>query len=167
MRNTTMPSPDHKGAIPIIDYNPRNEKLSTSALKERGYDQNGWPYAPCGILTRLNGFDFNCQRATFCCRRQCLSAKDACPPRGRIIQYAQNCPYWFNYEGFTKHMSIKQLPRLISEVIRGTYRHHKPKNLRSASESAYSIQPGTLIPRESGTSIRVDAVQWFHSMAVR
>lgn len=29
------------GAIPIIDYNPRNEKLLTAALKERGYDRNG------------------------------------------------------------------------------------------------------------------------------
>lgn len=52
------------GAIPIIDYNPRNEKLSATALKERGYDRNGWPYAPCGVLTRPNGFDFNCQRVT-------------------------------------------------------------------------------------------------------
>jgi hypothetical protein len=29
------------GAIPIIDYNPRNENLTASALKERGYDRNG------------------------------------------------------------------------------------------------------------------------------
>jgi hypothetical protein len=42
------------GAIPIIDYNPRNEKLSATALKKRGYDRNGWPYAPCGVLTRPN-----------------------------------------------------------------------------------------------------------------
>ena len=53
------------GAIPIIDYNPRNEKLTAVALRERGYDQNGWPYAPCGILSRPNGFDSNCQRASF------------------------------------------------------------------------------------------------------
>jgi len=50
-------------AIPIIYYNPRN--LTTAALMERGYVQNGWPYAPCGILTRPNGFDLNCQRASF------------------------------------------------------------------------------------------------------
>jgi len=53
------------GAIPIIDYNARNENLTAAALRERGYDRNGWPYAPCGILTRPNGFDFNCQRASF------------------------------------------------------------------------------------------------------
>jgi len=117
------------GAIPIIYYNPRNENLTTAALKERGYDQNGWPYAPCGILTRPNGFDFNCQRASFSCRRQCLSSKDP-----RIIEYAQDCPHWINYHGFSKHMSIRQFPRLITEVIRGTYRYRKLKALRSASE---------------------------------
>jgi len=121
------------GTIPIIDYNPRSEKLTAAALKERGYDQNGWPYAPCGILTRPNGFDFNCQRASFSCRRQCVSAKDP-----RIVEYAKACPYWINYHGFTKHMSIKQFPRLIIEVIRGTYRNKKLKALRSASERTNS-----------------------------
>lgn len=117
------------GAIPIIDYNPRSEKLTAAALKERGYDQNGWPYAPCGILTRPNGFDFNCQRASFSCRRQCISSKDP-----RTTEYAQDCPCWINYHGFTKHMSIRQFPRLITEVIRGTYRYRKLKALRPASE---------------------------------
>lgn len=117
------------GAIPIIDYNPRNENITAAALKERGYDQNGWPYAPCGILTRPNGFDFNCQRANFSCGRQCVSSKYP-----KIIEYAQNCPYWINYHGFTKHMSIRQFPRLITEVIRATYRYRKLKTLRSSSE---------------------------------
>jgi hypothetical protein len=121
------------GAIPIIDYNPRSENLSAPALRERGYDQNGWPYAPCGLLTRPNGFDFNCQRANFSCRRQCVSSKDAA-----IAQYSANCPHWINYHGFTKHMSIVALPRLITEVLRGTYRHRKLKALRSASERVNS-----------------------------
>jgi len=51
------------GAIPVIDYNVRNEKITAAALKQRGYDQNGWPYAPCGVLARPNGFDFASQRA--------------------------------------------------------------------------------------------------------
>ena len=117
------------GAIPIIDYNPRNEKITAAALKERGYDRNGWPYAPCGVLTRPNGFDFNCQRASFSCRRQCVSSKDP-----KLVEYAANCPYWINYHGFTKHMSVTQFPRLITEVIRGTDRHQKLKALRSAAE---------------------------------
>ena len=72
------------GAVPIIDYNPRNENITSSALKQRGYDRNGWPYAPCGILTRPNGFDLNSQRASFSCRRQCLSSKDP-----NIAEYAE------------------------------------------------------------------------------
>ncbi len=47
----------NNGSIPIIDYNRRNEKITSEALRERGYDQNGWPYAPCGIPTKPNGFD--------------------------------------------------------------------------------------------------------------
>jgi len=117
------------GAIPIIDYNPRNESLTHSALKEMGYDRNGWPYAPCGLLTRPNGFDFNSKRASFTCRRQCLNSKYTA-----IVRYAHHCPHWINYHGFTKHMSIKEFPRLITEVIRGIERHQKLKDLRSASE---------------------------------
>jgi hypothetical protein len=120
-------------AIPIIDYNPRNEKVTSVSLKERGYDQNGWPYTPCGILARPNGFDFSCQRASFSCRRQCVSSKDP-----RILEYAKDCPYWINYHGFTKHMSVRQFPRLITEVIRGTFRHQELKKLRSASERTNS-----------------------------
>ena len=120
-------------AIPIIEYNPRNEKTTAPALRERGYDQNGWPYAPCGILTRPNGFDYTCQRASFSCRRQCVSSKDP-----KIVQYSEDCPYWVNYHGYTKHMSIKEFPRLITEVIRGTYRYQKIKALRSASERTNS-----------------------------
>ena len=121
------------GAIPIIDYNPRNEKLSCSSLNQRGYDRNGWPYAPCGLLTRPNGFDFNCKRASFSCRRQCLSTKDKV-----IGEFSHNCPYWINYHGFTRHMSIIEFPRLITEVVRGTQRYHKLKALRSASERTNS-----------------------------
>ena len=76
------------GAIPMIDYNPRSESVTAAALKERGYNRNGWPYAPCGVLTRPNGFDFNCQRASFSCRRQCVSSKDP-----KIVKYAKSCPY--------------------------------------------------------------------------
>ncbi len=121
------------GSIPIIDYNPRNESLTHAALKERGYDQNGWPYAPCGLLTRPNGFDYNSQRASFSCRRQCLHSKDPA-----VIHFAQDCVHWINYHGFTRHMSVRDFPRLIIEVLRGTDRHRKVKALRSASERTNS-----------------------------
>ena len=64
-----------KGSIPVIDYNVRNEKLSKQDLLNRGYDQNGWPFAPCGLLTRPNGFDKKHQRLTFCCFKQCLKLR--------------------------------------------------------------------------------------------
>jgi hypothetical protein len=35
-------------------------------------------------------------------------------------------------------MSIKEFPRLITEILRGTYRHQKLKALRSASERTNS-----------------------------
>jgi hypothetical protein len=117
------------GAIPIIDYNPRNEKIDVPALKQRGYDRNGWPYAPCGTLTRPNGFDFASHRANFSCRRQCLETSDP-----DIQKFADHCPHWINYQGFSTHMSVKQFPRLITEVIRGTPRHKQLKALRPASE---------------------------------
>ena len=122
-----------QGAIPIIDYNPRSEKLTAPALRQRGYERNGWPFAPCGLLTRPNGFDFKYQRASFTCRRQCVTSKDPA-----IIRYARDCHYWINYHGFTRHMSVRQFPRLITEVIRGTQRHQKLKTLRSASERTNS-----------------------------
>jgi len=43
-----------------------------------------------------------------------------------------------NYHGFTKHMSVRQLPRIITGVIRGTYRYQKLKALRPASERTNS-----------------------------
>ena len=64
-----------KGSIPIIDYNRRNEDLSKQSLLNRGYDQKGWPFAPCGLLTRPNGFDQKHQRLTFCCFKQCMKLR--------------------------------------------------------------------------------------------
>ena len=119
----------NRGSIPLIDYNVRNEDVSLDALKLRGYDRNGWPFAPCGILCRPNGFDYQFQRATFTCQRQCVS-----PNESRLKEYSQSCPFFINYHGFIKHMSIKQHPRLITELIRGTPRYQKIRSLRSASE---------------------------------
>jgi hypothetical protein len=113
-----------QGAIPVIDYNPRNENLSTPALKERGYDRNGWPYA--GVLCKPNGFDFSSKRAGFSCRRQCVESKDQ-----ELRAFSRDSPRWINYNGFTRHMSVKEHPRLIAEVMRGTDRNQKLKKLRS------------------------------------
>jgi hypothetical protein len=117
------------GSIPLIDYNVRNEDVSLDALKLRGYDRNGWPFAPCGVLCRPNGFDYQFQRATFTCQRQCVLSNEP-----RLKEYSDACPFFINYHGFIKHMSIQQHPRLITEVIRGTPRYQKLRSLRPASE---------------------------------
>ena len=116
-------------SIPLIDYNVRNEDVSLEALKLRSYDRNGWPFAPCGVLCRPNGFDYQFQRATFTCQRQCVPSQD-----DKLREYSESCPFFINYHGFIKHMSIKQHPRLITEVIRGTPRYQKLRSLRPASE---------------------------------
>ena len=117
------------GSIPLIDYNVRNENVSVDSLKLRGYDRNGWPFAPCGALCRPNGFDYKFQRATFTCQRQCVLSNEP-----QLKEYSQSCPFFINYHGFIKHMSIKQYPRLITEIIRGTPRYQTLRSLRPASE---------------------------------
>jgi hypothetical protein len=116
-------------SIPLIDYNVRNEDVTLDALTLRGYDRNGWPFAPCGVLCRPNGFDYQSQRATFTCQRQCVLSNES-----RLKEYSNSCPFFINYHGFIKHMSIQQHPRLVTEVIRGTPRYQKLRSLRPASE---------------------------------
>lgn len=127
-----------KGSIPIIDYNPRNEDLSKHALLSRGYDQKGWPFAPCGLLTRSNGFDQEYQRLTFCCFKQCLKlrykALEDLQSRYDIAQ----CPHIHNQTGYTKHMYVKEHPRLINEIPRGSKRYNTFKKMRPASERSNS-----------------------------
>ena len=122
------------GAIPIIDYNPRNEKLSKDDLLARGYDQNGTPFAPCGLLTKTNGFDQKYQRLTFCCFKQCLKL------RAKAMGCLQNnydlakCPYIQNGAGYTKHLYVKEHPRLINAIPRGSKKYQILKRFRIGSE---------------------------------
>jgi len=127
-----------KGSIPIIDYNPRNEDLSKQALKSRGYDQKGWPFAPCGLLTRPNGFDKKHQRLTFCCFKQCLKLKHKALKDLQTRYDIAHCPHIKNQTGFTKHMYLKEHPRLVNEIPRGTKRYDTFKKLRPASERSNS-----------------------------
>ena len=126
------------GSIPIIDYNPRNENLSKNTLLHRGYDHNGWPFAPCGLLCRPNGFDKKHQRLTFCCFKQCLKL------RHKALENLQNhydlstCPHTQNKTGFSKHMCVNDLPRLVNEIPRGSKRYKNIKKMRSASERSNS-----------------------------
>jgi hypothetical protein len=126
------------GSIPIIDYNRRNENLSKTAIINRGYDQNGWPFAPCGLLTRPNGFDQKHQRLSFCCFKQCLKLRKTALKNLQNSYNISQCPHILNRIGFAKHMSIKEYPRLINEIPRGTKRYNTIKKLRSAAERSNS-----------------------------
>jgi len=126
------------GSIPIIDYNPRNEDLSKQTLQNRGYDQKGWPFAPCGLLARANGFDKKHQRLTFCCFKQCLKLKYKALEDLQSRYDIAQCPHIHNQSGYARHMYVKEHPRLINEIPRGTKRYDTFKKMRSASERSNS-----------------------------
>ena len=48
------------------------------------------------------------------------------------------CPYRQNQTGFAKHMYVKEHPRLVNEIPRGSKRYHNIKKIRSASERSNS-----------------------------
>ena len=127
------------GSIPIIDYNKRNENLTSDAQRRRGYDRNGWPFAPCGIVTRPNGFDQKHKRHTFCCFKKCLVSKAAGIKNIQKNYDIGSCPYVKNKKGFSKHTYIKDNPRLINEIPRGSWRFKKLQQFRSASERVNSV----------------------------
>ena len=122
------------GALPIIDYNPRNEKLTRDDLLKRGYDQQGTPFAPCGLLTMPNGFDEKRQRLAFCCFKQCRKLKAKAIEELNSSYNLATCPYIGNETGYTKHMYVKEHPRLVNAIPRGTKNYQKLKQNRSASE---------------------------------
>jgi hypothetical protein len=132
------------GSIPIIDYNPRNEKLSKQDLITRGYDQNGYPFAPCGLLCRPNGFDKKHQRLTFCCFKQCSRLRQKALDDLQSRYDVSACPHAENKTGFAKHMYVKEHPRLVNEIPRGSKRYKEIKKSRSASERANSTLKGNI-----------------------
>ncbi len=127
------------GSIPIIDYNRRNEDITSDAVRKRGYDRNGWPFAPCGIVTRPNSFDQKHKRHTFCCFKQCLVSKAAGIKNIQKDYDIGSCSYVKNKKGFSKHTYIKDNPRLINEIPRGSWRFKKLAQFRSASERMNSF----------------------------
>jgi hypothetical protein len=125
-------------SLPIIDDNPRHEKLSQQAMIERGYNQNGYPFAPCGLLCRPNGFEKKYQRLTFCCFKQCLKLRQKAMENLNAKHDIATCPHIDNKTGFAKHMYVKEHPRLVNEIPRGSKRYNQIKKIRSASERSNS-----------------------------
>ncbi len=123
-------------AFKILSETP--DAPSKTTIFNRGYDQNGWPFAPCGLLIRPNGFDQAHQRLTFCCFKQCLKVKRAALENLQDCYNIAQCPHIHNRTGFAKHMSIKEYPRLVNEIPRGTKRYNTIKKMRSVFERANS-----------------------------
>jgi len=123
-----------EGSIPIFDYNVRSEKLIQEALYQRGYNQDGWPYAPCKTLCRPNGYDKEHKRLSFVCAKQCQKPYFVVPE-----------PIYLNTPlGFATHKPIQENPRLLCEIPRGTKRWKKIRNLRPASERTNSTAKSDL-----------------------
>jgi hypothetical protein len=124
----------NRGAVPLIAYNKRNEKLDINSLLQRGFDHNGWPYVPyCHFPTRPNGFDTASHRLSFACFKQC--SKSSSPA---TLELFKNCPHRANRLGFSTHIPIDRNPRLFLEIPRGSERFQKIFALRSASERTNS-----------------------------
>ena len=141
-----------QGAIPLIDYNPRNEKLVREALLQRGYDRNGWPFASyCNLPMRPNGFDAAAQRLSFSCFKQCVKSKDPA-----ILELYRNCPHRPKLLGFSTHVPIAERPRLLLEIPRGTERFRQLHCLRSAAERTNSTlkEDNAILRKPSVRSLR-------------
>lgn len=117
-----------QGSIPIFDYNPRGENLSQHALLKRGYDKNGSPFAPCGVVCKPNGYDKKHKRLSFVCAKQCL--ENYTLPSSPL----DNCSHLTSSLGFATHKSFWDNPRLYTEIPRASQRWKKIRNLRVSSE---------------------------------
>jgi Transposase DDE domain len=146
-----------QGAIPLIDYNPRNEKLVRETLLQRGYDRNGWPFVSyCSLPMRPNGFDAAAQRLSFSCFKQCVKSKDPA-----ILELYRNCSHRPKLLGFSTHVPIAGQPRLLLEIPRGTERFRQLHCLRSAAERTNSTlkQDNAILQKPSVRSLRRASVE--------
>lgn len=70
--------------------------------------------------------------------KQCLNLKHKALDSPQTNYDIASCPHIKNKTGYDKHMYIKEHPRLINEIPRGSKRYNTIKKLRSASERANS-----------------------------
>ncbi len=128
-----------RGAKPLFHYNKRNEKTDEDHLSARGYNEVGWPYAPCGAVMQPNGYDSETNRLKFTCGKAC--------PNGH-----QACPFRANKTGCVKNIPINNDSRLVLEVPRGTRRYKIIFALRSSVErnNDYFADNGLSRPKYHG-----------------
>ena len=65
--------------------------------------------------------------------KQCLNLRTAALKSVQEKYDIAMCPHMENRTGFTKHMYVKERPRLINEIPRGSKRYNLIKKIRSAS----------------------------------
>jgi len=75
---------------------------------------------------------------TFCCFKQCLNLRRKALDDLQSRFDISRCPHIENKTGFAKHMYVKDHPRLVNEIPRGSKRYKEIKKIRSASERANS-----------------------------
>ncbi len=122
-----------QGAIAVFDYNRRNEHVDETSLLNRGYDQNGTPYAPCGRLCHSNGYDYEAESRQYVCGLPC-------PPEEQ-----RHCPHRYGVLGYSHRMSFKDHPRLIGPIQRGSKTWHHLYGARSSSERTNSYDQEVVV----------------------
>jgi hypothetical protein len=115
-----------RGAIAVFAYNRRNEHVDETSLLNRGYDQNGTPYAPCGRLCHSNGYDYQAQSRQYVCGLPCPAEEQ------------KRCPHRYGVLGYCHRMSFTDHPRLIGPIQRGSKVWHDLYGARSSSERTNS-----------------------------
>lgn len=128
-----------RGVKPIFHYNKRNEKTDPQALDQRGYNEVGWPYAPCGVAMHPHGYDEQDKRLKFTCDKRCPAGCEA-------------CPFCATVAGCVKNVPVREDSRLVLEVARGTRRYRIIFALRSAVErnNDYFADNGLARPKYHG-----------------
>jgi hypothetical protein len=117
-----------QGGIAVFAYNRRHEHLDPVSLFNRGYDQYGTPYAPCGRLCRSNGYDYQADSRQYVCGLQCP------------LEERQHGPHRYGVLGYCHRMTFKNHPRLIGPVQRGSQAWQRLYAARSASERTNSYE---------------------------
>ena len=70
--------------------------------------------------------------------KQCLKLRQTAIKDLQERYDITQCPHIHNRNGFAKHMYVKEYPRLVNEIPRGSKRYNTIKKMRSASERANS-----------------------------
>jgi len=128
-----------RGAKPLFHYNKRNEKTDEESLRTRGYNEVGWPYAPCGVVMHPNGYDADNKRLKFICRKECPAGFEVCAFRANVV-------------GCVKNVPVTENSRLVLEIPRGTRRYKIIFALRSSVErnNDYFADNGLSRPKYHG-----------------